>query len=102
MAKAETTVARAPRGTKAVSQAFFTALDVIPEASRDAVAKAAQVMIRDQIKLQRQKAKITAAKTKSFKPAAKKVAPKPAVLPAAEPAPKTTRARKTTKAPAAA
>ena len=46
MLKSETTSARSPRGTKPVSQAFFTALDAVPEAARSAVAKAAQVMIR--------------------------------------------------------
>ena len=62
MAKAETPTTRAPRGAKPVSQAFLTALDNIPDASRAAVAKAAQVMIRDELKLRREKMKANAAK----------------------------------------
>ena len=52
MAKAETTAAttRAPRGAKPVAQAFLAALESVPEAAQSAVAKAAQVMIRDEIK----------------------------------------------------
>ncbi len=70
MLKAETTSNRAPRGTKPVSQAFFTALDAVPEASRAAVAKAAQAMIRDELKGRKEKLKVTAAKEKARKPAA--------------------------------
>ncbi len=78
MLKAETTPTRAPRGTKPVSQAFFTALDAVPEASRAAVAKAAQVMIRDELKARRDKMKAAASKEKArAKPA-----------PASEPTPK--------------
>ena len=65
MAKTDTTTTRAPRGAKPVSQAFFTALESIPEATRAAVAKAAQAMIRDQIKTQREKVKAIAAKDKA-------------------------------------
>ncbi len=65
MLKAETTSTRAPRGTKPVSQAFFTALDAVPEASRAAVAKAAQVMIRDELKTRREKMKAAAVKEKA-------------------------------------
>ena len=64
MAKAETSAQRSPRGTKPVSQAFFTALDSVPEASRAAVAKAAHAMIRDELKLRRDKMKVAAAKEK--------------------------------------
>ena len=71
MAKSETASPRAPRGTKPVSQAFFAALDAIPEASRAAVAKAAQAMIRDEIKSQREKAKAASAKDKARKPASR-------------------------------
>jgi hypothetical protein len=53
MAKVETTTVRSPRGAKPVSQAFLTALATIPEASRVAVAKAAQALIRDQMKSKR-------------------------------------------------
>ena len=70
MAKAETAT-RAPRGSKPVSQAFFAALDSVPEASRAAVARAAQVMIRDELKLRREKLRASAAKEKARKPHAK-------------------------------
>ena len=64
MAKAETAT-RAPRGTKPVAQAFFTALDTIPEATRVAVSKAALVMIRDEMKVAKEKVKATAVKAKA-------------------------------------
>ena len=70
MLKAATISTRAPRGTKPVSLAFFTALDAVPEASRAAVAKAAQAMIRDELKLRRDKMKAAAAKEKARKTAA--------------------------------
>jgi hypothetical protein len=41
---------RAPRGSRTVSQAFFAALDAIPEARRQEVAKAAQAAIREELK----------------------------------------------------
>src|SRR5271165_3387453 len=69
MLKAPTTAARAPRGTKPVSQAFFTALETVPEASRPAVAKAAHAMIRDELKAMREKSKAAAAKNKTRAPA---------------------------------
>ena len=78
MLKADTS-ARAPRGTKPVSQAFFEALDAVPEASRAAVAKAAQIMIRDELKARRDRRKAAALKEKTRAKAA----------PAAEPMPKT-------------
>src|SRR4051812_6688582 len=78
MAKTDTASARAPRGTRVVSQAFFTALDAVPEASRSAVAKAAQAMIRDEMKGRRDKAKATAAKEKARRPVAAKQAGKKA------------------------
>ncbi len=65
MLKAETASTRAPRGTKPVSQAFFTALDAVPEASRAAVAKAAQAMIRDELKTRRDKMKAAVVKEKT-------------------------------------
>lgn len=55
MAKAETASTRLPRGTKPVAQAFLAALDSVPEMSRAAVAKAAQTMIRDELKARREK-----------------------------------------------
>ncbi len=65
MPKTETTATRAPRGTKPVSQAFFTALAVVPEAARNVVAKAALIMIRDELKARREKIKAVAAKEKA-------------------------------------
>jgi hypothetical protein len=41
---------RAPRGARTVSQAFFTALESIPEARRQEVAKHAQATIRSELK----------------------------------------------------
>ncbi len=81
MAKLETTATRAPRGTKPVSQAFFTALDALPEAQRAAVAKAAQVAIRDELKLRREKVKAAAAKVKARPPAPKAATPRKAPAP---------------------
>ncbi len=65
MPKGTPTSTRAPRGSKPVSQAFFAALDAVPEASRSAVAKAAQVMIRDELKVRREKVKAMAVKKKA-------------------------------------
>jgi hypothetical protein len=62
MAKAETAPSCLPRGTKPVSQAFFTALETIPEASRLAVSKAAYSMIRDEMKSRRDKLEARAVK----------------------------------------
>jgi hypothetical protein len=56
MTKAETSN-RLPRGTKPVAQAFFAALESIPEASRSAVARAAQTLIRDELKVLRERQK---------------------------------------------
>lgn len=84
MAKAETAATRAPRGTKPVSQAFFAALDSVPEPLRAAVAKAAQVMIRDELMLRREKVKTAAAKLKARAPARKAPAPRKAAAPVAK------------------
>ena len=112
MAKIQTTTARSPRGAKPVSQAFFTALETIPEASRVAVAKAAQAMIRDQMKTQRDKAKVAAAKEKAAaakdkankpvadKPMAAKSTPKVKVASEAKPASKATPAKRRPRKPA--
>ena len=110
MANRETMAVRSPRGTKPVAQAFFSALEVIPETSRAAVAKAALAMIRDQIKLQREKAKLLAAKPKAA--SAKKTATstqEPVAFQAAKakttrlkPAPAKRRPRKAADVPAAA
>lgn len=98
--------ARAPRGTKSVSQAFFAALESIPEAARSTVAKAAQTAIRDELKARREKIKMAAAKEKARKPApVKKAAKTEAAKPAAavaEPAPAKRRTRKAADTPAVA
>ena len=65
MAKTDSLMARSPRGAKPVSQAFFKAIESIPEAMQAAVTKAALAMIRDQIKVQRDKVKAGAAKDKA-------------------------------------
>src|SRR5713226_7825748 len=64
MAAKTTASTRAPRGTKTLTQAFFSAADGIPEAQRGAVVKAALASIRDQLKDDREKAKVAKAKTK--------------------------------------
>ncbi len=110
MAKADTTP-RAPRGTKPVAQAFFAALDSIPEATRSAVSKAALAMIRDEMKVQKEKVKATAVKVKAAaaKEKANTVTAKPAAKKGTKPAPKANgtapvkrRGRKVTEVPAAA
>jgi hypothetical protein len=53
MAITDTTRSRAPRGTKTLTQAFFSALADIPEDRRDAVARAAQSAIRDELQARR-------------------------------------------------
>jgi hypothetical protein len=72
--KTDTARARLPRGTKPVIQAFFEALDAIPESLRADVATAAHARIRDEIKAQREKAKL--AKTKARGRAAAAQVPK--------------------------
>jgi hypothetical protein len=67
--------ARAPRGTKNLTQAFFEALDGIPESQQKAVAAAAVAGIRDELKAQRVKAKEAASKAKAKTPARTKAAP---------------------------
>ena len=87
-----------------MSQAFFTALDAIPEAARTEVAKAAQIMIRDELKARREKVKASAAKEKARLPKAVKRVTKPKAAPAesAEPAAaaQTKRSRKQAQVPA--
>ena len=105
MAKADVgaSPSRAPRGAKPVTRAFFAALESIPEAARAAVAKAAQTMIRDELKLRRDKMKAATAKEKARKTVAAKPTAKPKAKPA-EPAaaPAKRRTRKTADVPAAA
>ncbi len=57
MAKIPASSNRLPRGTKPVAQAFLQALDKIPQASRSAVARAAQTLIRDELRANRDKQK---------------------------------------------
>ena len=99
MARAEVTTAtaRAPRGAKPVAQAFLAALDSVPETLRSAVAKAAQVMIRDELKNRRDKLKAAAAKEKARRPAAAKRAPKAPAPEVAEPASATPAKRRSRK-----
>jgi hypothetical protein len=77
MATKTTTSARAPRGTKILTQAFFSAAEEIPEPQRGDVIKAALTSIRDTLKVTREKAQ--AVKAKAGKQVAKsKAAAKPA------------------------
>src|SRR4051794_2644484 len=107
MAKAQTNAAtgRAPRGTKPVAEAFLTALESVPEDARAAGAKAAQGMIRDELKNRRDKLKAAAAKDKARRPVAAKRQSKPPAAEGAKPAtatPAKRRARKQAVAPEAA
>jgi hypothetical protein len=67
MAKNTTATTRAPRGTKVLAQAFFSAADRIPEAQRAGVIKAALSAIRDQLKDVREKAKVAQVKARGAK-----------------------------------
>jgi len=82
MPKTPSPSTRAPRGSKPVSQAFFTALDAVPETSRAVVAKAAQGMIKDELKARLEKTKALAAKNKASAPAKAKRAAMPDAKPA--------------------
>lgn len=66
--------ARVPRGTKIVAKAFFAAAAEIPEAQRNEVIRAAFAMIRNQIKISREK--VAVAKVKANGKAAMETAPK--------------------------
>ena len=72
MATKATTSARAPRGTKILTQAFFSAAEEIPEPQRGEVVKAALASIRDALKATREKAQAVKAKTRAGKQAAKR------------------------------
>lgn len=101
MATSDTTRTRAPRGAKAVVSAFMTALDDIPDARRAEVAKAAQIVIRDEVKTLAAKAKEANRKPAGRK-AAKGAAPrKVAAKKAAAAAPAPVRRAKRSAAPAA-
>src|SRR3954452_6026924 len=103
MAKADTTTAaaRAPRGAKPAAQAFLDALDSVPEAARSAVVKAAQVMIRDELKNRREKLKTSTPK-KARRPAAAKRGPKTSAPEVAEPVAATPAKRRSRKQASAA
>jgi hypothetical protein len=59
---------RAPRGSGPVSQAFLKALESIPPHSQGEVAKAALVLIRDELKGRRDQLKAKPAKQGASKP----------------------------------
>jgi cell wall-associated NlpC family hydrolase len=80
--------ARAPRGTKNVTQAFFEAIESLPAAQQDSVASAALAGIRDELKSRRLKTREAAARAKA-KVKARGVAKAPAK--AKEPASRTAR-----------
>jgi hypothetical protein len=69
--------ARAPRGTKTLTHAFFEALDGVPADQQKAVAAAALAGIRDELKAQRLKVRDAASKrkTKAKAPARTKATP---------------------------
>lgn len=103
MAMKDDVRARAPRGTKTVTQAFFVALDDVPDNQQTAVANAALAGIRDALKVRKLKAKEAAARTKAKAPAKSKAPSARAAKPApaarrAPPAP--TRQPAVKKAPA--
>ena len=79
MAIKEVSRPRVPRGTKSVTQAFFEALDGIPDSQQAAVISAALAGIRDEVKARHLKRRENAAKAKAKavakKAAAKKAAP---------------------------
>ena len=62
MAKTKVSATRAPRGSRVVTKAFFTALDDVREAQQESVARAAQIMIRDELKARRANAGSAATK----------------------------------------
>ena len=68
---------RSPRGTKVLTNAFFAALDDVPEPQRAAVAKAALAGIRDELKAQREKTRSLLLKGKVARATAASAARKP-------------------------
>jgi hypothetical protein len=82
MAIKEDARTRAPRGTKNVTQAFFEALDGIPENQQAAVATAALAGIRDEVKARRLKGKEAAARAKAKAPAKTKAPARTKATPA--------------------
>ena len=89
---------RAPRGTKNVTQAFFEALDGIPDNQQAAVATAALAGIRDEVKARRLKGKEAAARAKAKAPAKTKAPAKAKAAPARK-AKKAATARRAAAAP---
>jgi hypothetical protein len=83
MAIKEDARARAPRGTKNVTQAFFTALEGVPENQQEAVASAALAGIRDEVKARRLKRREAAVKAKAKTPTKRKAPTSRAAAPAA-------------------
>lgn len=65
MASSKDIRARAPRGTKNVTQAFFEAIEGLPASQQDAVATAALTGIRDELKSRRLKTREAAARAKA-------------------------------------
>jgi type IV secretory pathway TrbL component len=65
MATKKDVPARAPRGTKNVTQAFFEAIGNLPESQQEAVATAALAGIRDEMKSRRLKTREAAARAKA-------------------------------------
>ena len=82
MAIKEDARTRAPRGTKNVTQAFFEALDGIPDNQQAAVATAALAGIRDEVKARRLKGKEAAARAKAKAPAKTKAPARTKATPA--------------------
>jgi|HubBroStandDraft_3_1064219.scaffolds.fasta_scaffold1362740_1 hypothetical protein len=74
---AQAATARAPRGTKILTKAFFDAAEEIPETVRADVVKASLALIRETLKVNREKASTARAKAKPAKVVkAVKAAPK--------------------------
>ena len=102
MAIKEVSRPRVPRGTKSVTQAFFEALDGIPDSQQAAVISAALAGIRDEVKARHLKRRENAAKANA-KAVAKKAAAKKAAAKKAAPAVRGTKATPATRrSPAAA
>lgn len=72
---------RAPRGTKTITQAFFSALSEIPEERRDAVARAAQSAIREELQARRVKKSARGGRTGTRGTAAKANGPRKRAAP---------------------
>ena len=62
---AQAATARAPRGTKILTKAFFDAAEEFPETVRADVVKASLALIRETLKVNREKASTARAKQTS-------------------------------------